>query len=96
MRVGVTDALGAQLGREDRLGRITRQGSRLLPWALIEAALKNPIGGGVLREQYERIAKRHGTTFATVAIARQILTLSYYGLRDAEIRRLEAPVWRAA
>jgi hypothetical protein len=44
-----------------------------------------------LREQYERIAKRCGAKVARVAIARQILTLSYYGLRDGEIRRLKPP-----
>ncbi len=74
-----------------RLGRISKQGSHLLRWALIEAAQKTPTGGGPLREQYERIAKRRGAKVARVAIARQILTLSYYGLRDGEIRRLKAP-----
>ena len=40
------------------------------------------------RAQYEQIAKRRGSKIARVAIARQILTLSYYGLRDGEIRCL--------
>jgi transposase len=74
-----------------RLGRITKQGSHLLRWALVEAAQKTPTGGGPLRQQYERIAKRRGAKVARVAIAREILTLSYYGLRDGEIRRLKPP-----
>ena len=45
-------------------------------------------GGGPLREQFERITKRRGRKVAKVAVARQILTLSYYGLRDGEIRCL--------
>ena len=34
------------------------------------------------------IAKRRGRKIAKVAIAREILTLCYYGLRDGEIRCL--------
>ena len=71
-----------------RLGHISRQGSRALRWALIEAAQHAPTGGGPLREAYERIAKRRGKSVAKVAIARKILTLCYYGLRDGEIRCL--------
>jgi transposase len=71
-----------------RLGHISHQGSAVLRWALCEAAQKIPTGGGPLRAQFERIAKRRGRNIAKVAIARQILTLCYYGLRDGEIRCL--------
>ena len=71
-----------------RLGHISRQGSTILRWALCEAAQHTPTGGGPLRAQYERIAKRRGSKIARVAVARQILTLCYYGLRDGEIRCL--------
>src|SRR5204862_244515 len=43
-----------------------------------------------LRQAFERIAKRRGRKVARVAVARQILTLCYYGLRDGEIRCLKA------
>ncbi len=71
-----------------RLGHISRQGSPALRWALVEAAQKCTTGGGPLREQFERITKHRGRKVAKVAVARQILTLSYYGLRDGEIRCL--------
>ena len=71
-----------------RLGHITRQGSPALRWALVEAAQKITTGSGPLREKFERIAKRRGRKIAKVAVAREILTLSYYGLRDGEIRCL--------
>ncbi len=71
-----------------RLGHITRQGSPALRWALVEAAQKITTGSGPLREKYERIAKRRGRKIAKVAVAREILTLAYYGLRDGEIRCL--------
>jgi transposase len=71
-----------------RLGHITRQGSPALRWALVEAAQKITTGSGPLREKFERIAKRRGRKIAKVAVAREILTLAYYGLRDGEIRCL--------
>ena len=71
-----------------RPGHISRQGSPALRWALTEAAQKIPTGGGPLRAMFERIAKRRGRKIAKVAVARQILTLCYYGLRDGEIRCL--------
>ena len=71
-----------------RLGRISHQGSPALRWALVEAAQHATRGGGPLRESFERIAKRRGRNIAKVAIARKILTLCFYGLRDGEIRCL--------
>ena len=74
--------------RRTRLGHISGQGSPALRWALVEAAQHTPTGGGPLRASYERIAKRRGKQIAKVAVARKILTLCYYGLRDGEIRCL--------
>ena len=84
---GLTPTVRSSDGKA-RLGHISRQGSTILRWALCEAAQHTPTGGGPLRAQYERIAKRRGSKIARVAIARQILTLSYYGLRDGELRCL--------
>jgi transposase len=72
-----------------RLGHISRQGSRILRWALVESAQMAATGGGPLRASFERIAKRRGRKIAKVAVARKILTLCYCGLRDGEIRCLE-------
>jgi transposase len=71
-----------------RLGHISRQGSPALRWALVEAAQHASRGGGPLRASYESIAKRPGKQIAKIAIARKILTLCFYGLRDGEIRCL--------
>jgi len=84
---GLTPTVRSSDGKA-RLGHISRQGSTILRWALCEAAQHTPTGGGPLRAQYERIAKRRGPKIARVAVARQILTLCYYGLRDGEIRCL--------
>jgi transposase len=77
-----------------RRGKITKQGSRLLRWALIEG-ISSTHGGDVLAAQYRKLAQRRGKNKARVAIARKVLTLVYYGLRDGEIRCL-APAKDAA
>ena len=84
---GLTPTVRSSDGKA-RLGHISRQGSPALRWALVEAAQKITTGSGPPREKFERIAKRRGRKIATVAIAREILTLAYYGLRDGEIRCL--------
>lgn len=70
-----------------RRGRITKQGSRLVRWAAVEAA-KVPRSHSWLKSDYRRIAARRGVKIAAVAVGRKILTLVFYGLRDGEIRCL--------
>jgi transposase len=74
----------------DRKGHdtdITKHGSRLLRWAMIEA-ISRYHGGPRLAADYHRLADRRGKNKARVAIARRVLTLAYWGLRDGEIRCL--------
>jgi transposase IS116/IS110/IS902 family protein len=71
-----------------RRGPITKQGSGLVRWAAIEAAQKMPASAGWLVTNRARIAERRGRNVATVAVARKLLTLVYYGLRDRNIRAL--------
>jgi transposase len=71
-----------------RRGGVTKQGSRLVRWAVIEGTVRYH-GGGKLAADYRAIAERRGKNKATVAIARKVLTLVYYGLRDGEIRCLQ-------
>ena len=68
-------------------GGVTKQGSRLVRWAAMEAISKIH-GGPKLQVDYHRIAERRGKNKARVAVARKLLTLVYYGLRDGEIRCL--------
>lgn len=67
---------------------ITKQGSKLLRWSLIEGVSRYH-GGAKLVADYQRIAQRRGVNRARVAVARKVLTLAYYGLRDGEIRCLQ-------
>jgi transposase len=68
-------------------GQLTRQGSRLVRWAVVEGTVRYH-GGGKLAADFRKIAERRGKNKATVAIARKVLTLVYYGLRDGTIRCL--------
>jgi transposase len=72
-------------------GPITKQGSPLLRWALIEAVT------GAHREPRlmaikQRVGERRGRNIGKVAAARHLLTLVYYGMRDGEIRCLREPL----
>jgi transposase len=68
-------------------GRITKQGSKLVRWAAVEAIQR--VGRhtrlGRLRDQ---VAQRRGTSIGKVAAARELVELVFYGLRDGHIRRL--------
>jgi hypothetical protein len=58
-------------------------------WAAVDAAQKLRTDSP-LHQQRERIAeRRNNRKIAKVAIARRIITLTYYGLRDGHIRCLE-------
>jgi transposase len=72
-------------------GRITKQGSRLVRWAAVEAAMRAR-GDHLYAADFHRIAERRGRKVARVAVARRILTLVFYGLRDHHIRRREQQV----
>jgi len=78
-----------QSGSKVVRGRMTKQGSTLLRWAAIEATAKRR-GTAKLQADHRRIAERRGQAKAHVAVARKLLTLVYYGLRDGEIRALES------
>jgi transposase len=71
-----------------RRGSITKQGSKLVRWAAIEA-ISRQRGGTFLQGDYHRIAeRRNNRNIARVAAARKLVHLVFYGLRDGHIRCL--------
>jgi transposase len=66
-----------------RRGHITKQGSRWLRWMLVEAAT-TAIRDPQLGRFAQQIAQRRGPKIARVALARRLLTLCYYALRDQD------------
>ena len=68
-------------------GRITKQGSRLVRWAAVEAAQLVPATSSSASYR-DRIVARRGRNIAMVAAARDTLELVFYGLRDHHVRAL--------
>jgi transposase len=68
-------------------GRITKQGSRLVRWAAVEAVQRVPARTR-LGQRRDRVAERRGHNIGVVAAARDLITLVFYGLRDHHVRCL--------
>ena len=74
-------------------GHVTKQGSRMLRWAVTEAVQRQPAGTRP-RQVKDAIIARRGTqakNTAKVAAARELLTLVFYSMRDGHIRRAIRP-----
>lgn len=69
-------------GGKSRYGSITKQGSRWLRWILIELSHHFINGSNRMKKMYLRISKSHGKNTARVAVAREMLKVIYYMLRD--------------
>jgi transposase len=73
-------------------GHITKQGSPILRWAMVEGVQHQPAGSPP-RELKERITDRRGKearNIAKAAAARKLLTCVFYAMRDGEVRSLAA------
>jgi transposase len=81
-----------------RRGHITKQGSRILRWALIEAIQHVPAGHPLRQRRDDIIARRgdQARNIAKVAMARQLLTWIFYAMRDGQVRSLAAAARQAA
>lgn len=71
-------------GGKTYYGRITKQGSKWLRWAMIEAATKASIYHPELKLFYLRLKKRKGAKIARVAVARKLLENIYHMLKKNE------------
>ncbi len=76
---------------------ITKQGSRILWWALIEAVQHVPAGHPQRKRKDDIIARRgvQARNIAKVAAARQLLTWVFYAMRDGQARSLAAAARQA-
>ena len=74
-------------------GHVTKQGSRMLRWALIEAIQRVPAHAVTGAVKTAIIARRgkEARSIAKVAAARRLLVLVFYGLRDGQLRCLSRP-----
>ena len=68
-------------GGRQRLGHISKQGSPLLRWLLVEAAQSAVRHEPEMQRRYRRLAARKSRALAKVAAARQLATRLYWMLR---------------
>ena len=71
-------------------GHITKQGSPVLRWAVVEAIQRQPATSPT-REVKDRIIARPGkqaNNIAKTAAARHLLTAVFYAMRDGQARSL--------
>ena len=69
-------------------GHVSKQGSRMLRWAVTEAIQHQPAGTRPQRVKEAIIARRgpEARSIAKTAAARQLLTLVFYAMRDGHLR----------
>ena len=78
---GLAPSVRQSAGKGKNLG-ITKEGSPLLRWALVEASWRVVAQSAAWERIYERIKKRAGGKKAIVAVARRLLGVMYAMLRD--------------
>jgi transposase len=75
--IGLTPRIRASANRI-RTGRISKEGNRLLRWALVIAATQAARKPGTLRTWYRNIQQRRGKKIARVALARKLVEIVYH------------------
>lgn len=83
-------------GGKVRMGSITKQGSKWLRWILVECALHAIKKSDHYHALYTRVAQKHGTGTARVAVARSMLRALYAMLtfhRPYHERQLRPAPW---
>jgi transposase len=73
-----------QSGSVERRGRITKQGSKLLRWVMVECARVAVVHDARLCEFYERVKRRRGEQKALVAVACKMLKIIWFMLTRRE------------
>ena len=74
-------------------GHVSKQGSRMLRWALVEAIQHQPAGTRPQQAKEAILARRgkEARNIAKTAAARVLLTQVFYALRDGHVRRASHP-----
>jgi len=70
-------------------GSISKQGSRLVRWAAVEASVKQRKGSHFYNEYHRHLERRGRPGIARVAVARKLMRLVFFAMRDHEIRCLD-------
>lgn len=75
-----------------RLGSITKQGSRIVRYLLGQAVVKVLRFDGVMRAWFKRIKKRRGSKIARVAVMRRMATIMWHMLKKKQKYHYESRI----
>jgi transposase len=75
-----------------RLGSITKQGSKIVRYLLGQAVVKVLRFDGVMRAWFKRIKKRRGAKIARVAVMRRLATILWHMLKKKQKYRYDSPI----
>jgi len=78
-----------QSGDVLRVGRITKEGNKMVRWIMVQAALNAIRSDARLRELYERYSSRKGHHKAIIAVAHEMLRIVWFMLKRREPYRGE-------
>jgi transposase len=75
-----------------RLGSITKQGSKIVRYLLGQAVVKVLRFDGAMRTWFKRIKKRRGAKIARVAVMRRLTTILWHMLKRKQRYRYDVPI----
>jgi transposase len=75
-----------------RLGSITKHGSKMVRYLLNQAVIKVLRFDGAMRNWFKRIKKRRGAKIARVAVMRRLTTILWHMLKRKQKYRYESPI----
>ena len=75
-----------------RLGSITKQGSKMVRYLLGQAVVKVLQFDGATRAWFKRIKKRRGSKIARVAVMRRLATILWHMLKRKQRYRYDSPI----
>jgi transposase len=75
-----------------RLGSITKRGSKMVRYLLGQAVVKVLRFDGAMRAWFKRIKRRRGSKIARVAVMRRMVTILWYMLKRKQKYRYDSPI----
>jgi len=89
---GVTPGCRNSGEATQRLGSITKRGSKMVRYLLNQAVIKVLRFDGAMRTWFKRIKKRRGSKIARVAVMRRLVTIFWHMLKKKQRYRYDSPL----
>lgn len=91
---GLTPGCNNSGENTQRLGSITKRGSKIVRYLLGEAVIKVLRYDGAMRTWFQRVKRRRGAKTARVAVMRRLATILWHMLKKRQRYRYESPIKR--